>query len=149
MAKPHNLTLQAPWIQRFMAWIHERFPLPNALLFFILYLTTVAVVYDSSTGDIFNLGRDVLGCLVTWSFFLLLRIFDEHKDYELDCQNHPQRVLQSGLITLNHLKIVGAVIITLEVAYALFLDQGLGMTLMAGAAMFIWTCLMGQRFCIA
>lgn len=149
MAKPHNLTMQNSWLSRFMAWIHERFPLPNALLFFILYLTTVAVVYDSSTGDIFNLGRDVLGCLVTWSFFLLLRIFDEHKDYELDCQNHPQRVLQSGLITLNHLKIVGAVIIVLEVAYALFLDQGLGMTLIAWAAMFIWTCLMGKEFFIA
>lgn len=148
MTTPSTLSLQDPWPHRFMAWIHERFPLPNALLFFILYLTTVAVVYDNTTGDIFNLGRDIMGCLVTWSFFLLLRIFDEHKDYDLDCQNHPQRVLQSGLITLDHLKIVGAGLIFLQLAYALFLDHGVGMTLMAWGAMFVWTCLMGKEFFI-
>ena len=37
------------------------------------------------------------------SFFFRLRVFDELKDYELDLQNHPQRVLQSGRITLRKL----------------------------------------------
>lgn len=38
-----TLTLEAPLPSRILAWMHERFPFANALLFFILYLTTAAV----------------------------------------------------------------------------------------------------------
>jgi 4-hydroxybenzoate polyprenyltransferase len=112
-----QLSLQDAWPRRFLAWINQRFPFSHALLFFILYLTAAAIVRASNNDSILQ-WHDVMGCLVTWSFFLVLRIFDEHKDYELDCQNHPQRVLQSGLITLNHLKIVAALAISLQVGYA-------------------------------
>ena len=141
-----TLTLASPWPARFMAWVHQRFALPNALLFFILYLTVAVVARAGQEGAVALGLADVVGCLVTWSFFLLLRVFDEHKDYALDCKNHPQRVLQSGLITLDHLKIVGGVALVLQVTYSLARDGGVGATSIAWIAMFVWTCLMGKEF---
>jgi 4-hydroxybenzoate polyprenyltransferase len=143
-----QLSLHDAWPHRFLAWINQRFPFSHALLFFILYLTAAAIVRASNNDNILQ-RQDVMGCVVTWSFFLVLRIFDEHKDYELDCQNHPQRVLQSGLITLNHLKVVAACAISLQVGYAIYVDGGIGATFVAWAMMFAWTCLMGKEFFIA
>lgn len=143
-----DLTLTSPWPARFMAWVHQRFALPNALLFFILYITAAVVARSAAGGEIALGGLDVLACVVTWSYFLLLRVFDEHKDYELDCLNHPQRVLQSGLITLDHLKIVGGVTLVLQLGFSLARDGGFGPTMTAWTLMFAWTCLMGKEFFI-
>ncbi len=145
-----ELSLSSPWLIRFKAWVDQRFALPNALLFFILYLTTALVARHGGAVPAGLHWLDVLGCGVTWSFFLLLRVFDEHKDYALDCQNHPDRVLQRGLITLTHLKWVGAASILLQVGFALASDASLasfpGPVLLAWLAMFGWTCLMGKEF---
>ncbi len=144
-----TMTPQSPFSSRFLAWMGERFPFANALLFFILYLATAAVARATLTGEIDISALDLAGCLVTWSFFLVLRIFDEHKDYQLDCQNHPQRVLQSGLITLGHLKIAGVLAIVAQLLWSIWLDRGLGQTTVAWMMMFAWTCLMGKEFFIA
>ena len=134
---------------RFLAWMKERFPFANALLFFILYLTTAAVARSTLDGAVSLSLHDLVGAMVTWSFFLVLRVFDEHKDYELDCRNHPQRVLQSGLITLMHLRVAGAIAIASQILWSVFLDKGMGQVTAAWAAMFLWTCLMGKEFFVA
>ncbi len=147
------VTIESPLSTRIKAWMDERFPFVNALLFFILYLTAAALARFASTdGEVSLALIDVAGCLVTWSFFLVIRIFDEHKDYELDVLNHPERVLQSGLITLNNLKIMAIAAIVVQLAYSLLLgtvnDTGAftGATLAAWGLMFGWTCLMGKEF---
>lgn len=140
---------QSPFSHRFLAWMGERFPFANALLFFILYLATAAVARATLGGEIGITSLDLAGCLVTWSFFLVLRIFDEHKDYEIDCQNHPERVLQSGLITLNHLKVAAVLALSAQLLWSVWLDGGVGQTTVAWLAMFSWTCLMGKEFFIA
>ncbi len=141
-----TLTLSSPFSTRFLAWMKERFPFANALLFFILYLTTAAVARAGLGGEVAVSLQDVISMLVTWSFFLILRVFDEHKDYELDCRNHPQRVLQSGLITLAHLRIAAALAIAAQLLWSLWLDQGIAATTIAWAMMFAYTCLMGKEF---
>ncbi len=140
-----TLTLEAPLPSRILAWMHERFPFANALLFFILYLTTAAVARAGDGALSLSLA-DLAGCLVTWSFFLLLRVFDEHKDYALDCQNHPHRVLQSGLISLTHLKVLGVLAVIAQLGYSLWLDQGIGQVTLSWLALLVWTCLMGKEF---
>ena len=140
------LTMQSPLPQRLGAWFNERFPPANALLFFILYLTCV-VIARQQQGQISLSFADVAGALVAWSWFLLLRIFDEHKDYQVDLHNHPQRVLQSGLITLGHLRLLGAAAILSQILWSLYLDHWQpGAALLAWAMMFAWTCLMGKEF---
>ena len=143
------LSPASPFSTRFLAWMKERFPFANALLFFILYLTTAAVTRSSGDAAIALSLQDIVGALVTWSFFLVLRVFDEHKDYELDCRNHPQRVLQSGLITLVHLRVAAIVAIASQILWSAWLDQGIGQVTVAWFAMFLWTCLMGKEFFVA
>ncbi len=41
-------------------------------------------------------------------FFLHLRIFDDHKDYDEDCRHFPDRVLQRGVVTLDELKLLAS-----------------------------------------
>jgi 4-hydroxybenzoate polyprenyltransferase len=94
------------WISRFNAYLQERFPLINGLLFLILYLTSYTYTSFVSSPDaavLFSI-KAVAGFLAVYSFFFRLRVFDEHKDYEKDCINHPQRVLQSGQVTLVQLR---------------------------------------------
>lgn len=143
------LSPSSPFAIRFLAWMKERFPFANALLFFILYLTTAAVSRSTNDGPVSLSLQDLAGALVTWSFFLVLRVFDEHKDYELDCRNHPQRVLQSGLITLLHLRIAAAIAISSQILWSVYLDGGIGQVTVAWLAMFLWTCLMGKEFFVA
>lgn len=130
------------------AWMQERFPPANALLFFILYLATAAVVKGLQPAPLHFTLLDVLACVLSWSFFLLLRVFDEHKDYELDCRNHPQRVLQSGRITLGYLKVLGTVSAVAQLAASMWLDQGFGPVTKAWLAMMVWSCLMAKEFFI-
>jgi 4-hydroxybenzoate polyprenyltransferase len=127
--------------------MNERFPFANALLFFILYLTSAAVARAALDQEIKISLLDVFNCLITWVFFLVIRIFDEHKDYDLDVLNHPQRVLQSGLITLKHLKILAAVSITAQLIFSLYLDGFiLGSATISWLIMFGYLCLMGVEF---
>ncbi|OHC29546.1 MAG: prenyltransferase [Pseudomonadales bacterium RIFCSPLOWO2_12_59_9] len=142
------LTNASPFSSRFLAWLKERFPFANALLFFILYLATAAVARAGQTGSIDLSLQDLLSCLVTWSFFLLLRVLDEHKDYQLDCQNHPQRVLQSGLINLGHLKLAGLLAVAGQLLWSLWLDRGIGQVTLAWVALLVWTGLMAKEFFI-
>jgi 4-hydroxybenzoate polyprenyltransferase len=132
---------------RIFAWMDERFPFKNALLFFILYLTSAVVARSALNGEVQVSLVDVLACIVTWSLFLVIRIFDEHKDYALDVINHPQRVLQSGLITLKHLKVLGAVAVIVQLMFSLYSDGfAFGGATISYLIMFTYLCLMGAEF---
>ena len=132
---------------RIFAWMDERFPFKNALLFFILYLTSAVVARSTLDGEVQVSLVDVLACIVTWSLFLVIRIFDEHKDYALDVVNHPQRVLQSGLITLKHLKVLGAVAVVVQLVFSLYSDGfAFGGATISYLIMFTYLCLMGAEF---
>jgi hypothetical protein len=89
---------------------------------------------------------DLVGFLGAWAFFLMLRVFDEHKDYALDCQNHPDRVLQRGLITLEHLKAVGALCIAAQLGVSLYLDGGFGLVTGWWLGVMGYSLLMAKEF---
>ena len=84
---------------------------------------------------------------MTWSLFLVIRIFDEHKDYALDVVNHPQRVLQSGLITLKHLKVLGVVAVVAQILFSFYADGfSFGGATISYLIMLAYLCLMGAEF---
>ncbi|MDX1694546.1 MAG: UbiA family prenyltransferase [Ketobacteraceae bacterium] len=143
----HGLTLSSPLHKRFFAWMDERFPAANSIVVIVLYLVCSAVARYSATGGEYTLYvTDLIGAFVTWSMFLLLRVFDEHKDYELDVKNYPERVLQSGLITLKHLKVVGALAVLCQIAWSFILGGGIAGPLVAWLIMIIWAGLMTAEF---
>ena len=142
-----TLTMQSPFPRRFLAWIDERFPFANSLLFFSLYATAVLLGSFAANDGAIEIGvRELAGFLPVWCFFLLLRVYDEHKDYEADCQNYPERVLQRGLITLGHLKVVGGLAIATQLFGSLLLDGGFGMITMWWLAVFVYSVLMAKEF---
>jgi len=142
-----SLTTDSSLSKRLMAWMHERFPLENAVLFVVLYVAAVAYGRALVTEGPVALGAmDAVCFLAAWSFFLMLRVFDEHKDYELDCQNHPDRVLQSGLITLRHLKVLGVLAIALQIGLSVWRDGGLGPITLVWAVVMTWSALMAVEF---
>ncbi|MBN4077350.1 hypothetical protein JYT19_00395 [Sulfobacillus acidophilus] len=139
----------SPTFKRMLLWANERFPLSHALLFFIMFFC--AFVYGKvimSEGPIALKFEDFFGFFATWAFFLLLRIFDEHKDYEIDCKNYPNRVLQSGLITLNNLKVLGALAILCQVLVSTHFDQGIYFVTKIWLVTFLYSVLMAKEFFI-
>jgi len=132
---------------RLAAWASERFPMANAVLFLVLYIAAVAFGRALTTEGPVRLDlMDGAGFFAAWSFFLMLRVFDEHKDYELDCQNHPQRVLQSGRVSLGHLKLLGIAAIVCQAGSSLWLDEGLGLVSRSWAVVMLWSALMAREF---
>ena len=146
-----ELMMSSPFIRRFFAWVQERFPLPNALLFFALwaaaFLSGRALAVPDGASLTLN-PYHAVGFLGAWSYFLLLRVYDEHKDYELDMLNYPNRVLQSGLITLGHLKVAGVVAVVAQLGTTLWLGDGFGPALWWWMAVMVWSALMAREFFI-
>ena len=91
------------------AYLQERFAPVNMGLFVVLFFTvrgvaSVACAEGRCTPHADGPALVVLGALATVSFFFRLREFDEEKDFALDAVNHPQRVLQTGRVTLPQLR---------------------------------------------
>ena len=143
----HSIVINDPLPRRIVAWMNERFPFANALLFFVVYLTSATVARSALEQEIQFSLMDLLVCLITWSFFLVIRIFDEHKDYALDVLNHPKRVLQSGLITLNHLKLLAVISIAVQFVFSVYTDGfTLGAATLSWLILFVYLSLMGVEF---
>jgi 4-hydroxybenzoate polyprenyltransferase len=129
------------------AWSRQRFPLSQGIFIAVLYIT--AVFYGqllTGTATLALGPGDIPGFGACWGVFLMLRIFDEHKDYALDLHNHPDRVLQSGRITLGHLKVLCLLAILLQAGYSMFCDRGLGIVTYYWLAIFGWSLLMKAEF---
>jgi hypothetical protein len=143
-----DLSADAPLPTRLLAWCKERFPPSHGALFFVLYATALLfgrfLAADGSL--IVSPLRDGAGFLAAWAFFLMLRVFDEHKDYDLDLLNHPGRVLQSGRITLGHLKVLGAAAILLQAGVTVAFDGGWGPATAWWCVVMVWSSLMAKEF---
>lgn len=127
--------------------MNERFPPAHGVLFFVMYATALLFGrFLAREGELTVSIVDVVAFVGPWSFFLMLRVFDEHKDYELDLQNHPERVLQSGRVTLGHLKVLGVFAIAAQAGVSLLLDGGVGPITMAWIVVIVWSSLMAKEF---
>lgn len=118
-AAGREITPGDPFIRRFYAYLRERFnPVANMLLIVSYYSSNQFLAHAlGHPGEPMRYSiRSVLGAVTVLCMFFHLRVFDEHKDYEDDCRYFPGRVLQRGLVTLRHLKILGAVAIAVELA---------------------------------
>ena len=84
---------------------------------------SAAVAQQQSTSLALGLDQGLVVLMLTLGFFLL-RVFDEHKDFEKDVIAHPERLLSQGLITLNDLKWAGVLSVILQLSVATYLGVG-------------------------
>jgi 4-hydroxybenzoate polyprenyltransferase len=140
------LTREAPFARRLAAYLAERFPvLGHGVLICAYYSSNqflARVLTEPGRPMRYDLSS-LLGALTLFLFFFHLRVFDEHKDYAEDCVHYPQRVLQSGLITLRDLKILGGVAMALEILCAALRGPAV---LAAWAVAFVFSVLMLKEF---
>ena len=147
MSSSSSLTLEAPLARRLLAWANERFPPANAVLILVIYAAAVLCGRALVTaGPLTVSATDLAGFFGIWAYFLMLRVFDEHKDFARDAANHPGRVLQRGLVTLDHLKVVGVVAVLVQVAATLVAADGAGPALGWWALTLAWSLLMLKEF---
>jgi 4-hydroxybenzoate polyprenyltransferase len=140
------LTREAPFARRLAAYLAERFPvLGHGVLICAYYSSNqflARVLTEPGRPMRYDLSS-LLGALTLFLFFFHLRVFDEHKDYAEDCVHYPQRVLQSGLITLRDLKILGGIAVALEILFAALRGPAV---LAAWAVAFVFSVLMLKEF---
>jgi len=118
-----ELTPQSPYPKRLYAYLQERFPLVSHLsMVFIYFLANQFLAQVlGAPEDPMRIGIfTAVGMLFLLCIFFHLRVFDEHKDYDLDVKNYPDRILSRGVMTLKDLKILGAVAIIVELACAFY-----------------------------
>ena len=139
-----RISADANYFARIGAWLGERFPPANGILSLVLFFAVAAVMQPG--GHIFTQWTNWLGGVLLWGHFFVLRIFDEHKDYETDLRNYPERVIQSGVVRLGEIRRLGYIVVAAQIAFSCYRGGGVGFPLYAWAAMFGYTCLMGAEF---
>lgn len=115
--EPANIQRRDDLFTRILAFTQERFPLLNHGLLIASYYSSNQFLAHALAGTGVQMHytlNSLLGAVVVFLFFFHLRVFDEHKDYEHDCEHHPDRLLQRGVVTLDELKVLGAGAIGLE-----------------------------------
>jgi 4-hydroxybenzoate polyprenyltransferase len=129
---------------RIWAWSLERFPAVNLITSYLLYFLAASAVRHELGVSPRPTSMDVLFGLAIALHFLVLRVLDEHKDFAHDKHFHPERILQSGVVTLRELKILGS--IAAVGSLIITLAQGSRAALAAWVMMMIWTGLMSVEF---
>lgn len=133
---------------RLNAWFQERFPIGTVITGILIYVSCKIILFTPVGGSTSWSFSDIAGGLMIAFHFLILRIFDEFKDYEYDKIYNPERIVQKGIIKLNELKILGLIAFALQlVCFSLVSELKISATL-AFSFLWIWTLLMFKEFFI-
>lgn len=148
-----KLTATSPFSARLMAYLNQRFPVVGHGILIVSYYSSnqfLAEVLTHPNDKLKYTIGSIIGAVTLLCLFFHLRVFDEHKDYQEDLKHYPDRILQSGLITLNHLKTMGAIAIGLElVLAAVWMPQGKPAALVAVLVAIGFSVLMLKEFFVS
>jgi len=121
-----NVSEQSPLVKRLSAFMVERFPPFQPFGVFPLYLAVVESGKALTGMPPRLLLQDFLGFAAFVALFLMLRVIDDHIDFDHDSAHYPERVLQRDLVTLRHLAVIGGVCFVVQLVVSLFVDHGFG-----------------------
>jgi 4-hydroxybenzoate polyprenyltransferase len=141
-----HVELRAGITSRLGAYLGERFPLlGNGLLILSFYSSNQFLAHAlNEPGQPMKYDLTSLcGFLTILCFFLHMRIFDDHKDFIEDSRFFPDRVLQSGIVTLRELKFVAAVAIGMQIAFSLAIGVAVALS---WTIAFLFSVLMLKEF---
>ncbi len=142
-----HITIEDPFYKRYFAWSQERFPMANVISGIITYIVMSRVALYLTDQNLEFKLLDILGALAVVGHYFILRVFDEHKDYEIDCINHPKRALQRGLIKLAHLDTIAVLFTAIAIAFSLLIENNY-LTLICYGIVYLWSTLMAKEFFI-
>ena len=135
-------------MKRWITYQKERFPLlgyiPMMAAFGFAGVSYSLHLYnpDVTVSDI-NAFLYISAGLITLIFFMLMRIADEHKDFEEDSKYRPYRPVQRGLVKLKELRLIGIFLIIVQITLTVLVDVRLLFVLLAA---YVWLLLMTFEF---
>ncbi len=142
-----GLTPTSPFVRRFAAWSAERFPPAVGILAAALFVDAVLIGSGAGGRRWLAIGpAGIAGFLAFWSYLLVLRIYDEHKDAESDRIVHPERLTVTGVMPLSQLRLVLVVVLVLQGGVSLSFDRGVGAVTVTWLAATAWSLLMLREF---
>ncbi|RDI44937.1 hypothetical protein [Nocardia mexicana] len=148
MTTTTDLSPRSPYAFRLAAFLNERFPAWQPAVLFPLYASSL-LVGKVLGGRGMSVGwADIAGFAAFVAFYLMLRIMDEHKDFEHDNVHYPERVLQRGLVTLPQLRNLGIGCVLLATAVSIAVDGGVGPVTAWWLALFVLSLFMLRYFFI-
>ena len=135
-------------MNRWLIYQKERFPLIQYVPLMAIFgfsSISYSMHLDNPHAQFADVGiRQVIAVIVTTlSWFMLMRIADEHKDCEDDRQFRPYRPVQRGLVKLKELRYIGVFLILTQVALSAWIDWRLLCVL---APAYLWFTLMSLEF---
>jgi len=90
-----------------------------------------------------NVLQAVTAMVITLFWFMLMRIADEHKDFKEDSEFRSYRPVQRGLVNLKELRIIGIILVLIQIGLSVWVDWRLLGLLALG---YIWFALMSMEF---
>ncbi len=137
--------MQKSYFSRLKLWLDERFPIMNFISGAFIYLLAKAIVIIENPQLYSWNVSDLKAMVVPMAHLFLLRVFDEHKDFESDKIHYPNRVIQKGIFTLAEVRKFGFIAFILQIIAVLSISRAndiLGVYLL----MWFWTFLMTKEF---
>jgi len=144
------------YFKRLDLWLKERFPPINfisGILLFVFAKSIIIIIakhhlknspYQSEFFYTFR-WNDVYGMLISCMHLFLLRVFDEHKDFESDRIHYPQRVIQRGIFKLEEVKTLGFIAALIQVISLIILNPS-PIASYGFLILWLWTFLMVKEF---
>lgn len=132
------------YFKRMNLWLNERFPVMNFISAFFIYLLAKAIAVIDQQQLTINF-LDIWGMLIPACHLFLLRVFDEHKDFESDSKFYPGRIVQRGIFTLKDIRLLGYFAFSIQIVSYLITRVGLVSDL-AFLSLWVWTLLMTKEF---
>ena len=135
---------QAIW-KRFWIYQNERFPIfAHGLL--ILMFTFSAIAYSRicrQQEGFIEVSDFLAGFVTTFCLFLMVRILDEFKDADIDAKYRKELPVPRGLVKLGELKILGFLVVAIQVAVILIFHSSM---IMFYIIVMVWLALMTVEF---
>lgn len=105
-------------LKNFYSYQKERFPIVVLALSFLPAILSSSAVTAVQLSPVFVL----VALLVSVSYLLHVRIIDEFRDYEHDLKHHKDRPVPSGVISLEDLRIVDLIVVTVVLLVPIFVS---------------------------
>lgn len=131
-------------LKRLHIYFKEMYPLiPRLFVGLIMFFEIYFIILLNSSVTKFNIGiQEFIGSFTVFAFFLMLRIADDFKDYELDCKLFKERPLPSGRVKKKDLALCLTVTVTITAALNIIFMNNI----IFFAALFLYGALMSVWF---
>ncbi len=110
---------------RWYIYQKERFPIGMYSLMIAAFSTSAVGYASILRGGHIRICSLIVSFVTSFTIMALLRIADEHKDFEEDSLYRPYRPVPRGLVKLSELRNIGITFLIIELVLALFLNYTL------------------------